>query len=85
MGIVIQLDQLRARRDPSGAALVRLDAAVARLDKQVTRRGDRLPERLADELMRIAQAVTSGRARAAADRAERLADLLEHPALGASS
>jgi hypothetical protein len=84
MGIVIQLDDFRTGRRPADS-LSRLDAAVARLDPLVRNRGDRLPANLVRQLAAVARMAESGRAREAARRAERLADVLEHPALGASS
>jgi hypothetical protein len=84
MGIVIQLDAFRERRGPADG-LTRLDAAVARLDPLVRDRADRLPAGLVRQLAAIARMAEAGRAREAARRAERLADVLEHPALGASS
>jgi hypothetical protein len=84
MGIVIQLDEFRARHSPVDS-LARLDAAVARLDPLVRGRGDRLPPSLVRQLAAVARMAEAGRPREAAARAERLADVLEHPALGASS
>jgi hypothetical protein len=83
MGVVIRLDEFRDRRGPADA-FIRLDAAVARLDPLVRDRGDRLPPNLVRQLTAIARMAEAGRAREAARRAERLADVLEHPALGAS-
>jgi hypothetical protein len=77
---VISLDAYRARKDPRGAALRRLDLAVGRLDPLIRGREGRLSPRAELELERIAHAVSSGRTADAAERAERLADLLEHPA-----
>jgi hypothetical protein len=84
MGIVIRIDEFRGRRGPTDS-VTRLDAAVARLDPLVRDRGDRLPPTLVGQLAAIARMAEAGRAREAARRAERLADVLEHPALGASS
>jgi hypothetical protein len=58
----------------------RLDRAVTRLDPLVRRRDQRLTPTIERELREIAVAVSSGRARDAADRAERLVGLLAHPA-----
>jgi uncharacterized protein YoxC len=82
MADVISLDEYRERRDPLMAAVHRLDAAVARLDPLVRDRGGRLTPSIERELGAIARAVAAGDPREAAERAERLADLLEHPAVG---
>jgi len=64
-------------------ALARLERAVARLDPLVRRGTGRIGLRLETELLTITGAVTAGRVRDAAVRAERLAVRLEHPsALG---
>ena len=84
MAEVISLDGYRARRNPLATAVERLDAAVRRLEPLVRDRGGRLGTSAERELAAIARAVSFGRPREAADRAERLADLLEHPALGRS-
>jgi hypothetical protein len=80
MGDVISLDAFRERRDPAVAAVQRLDRAVAALDPLVQARRHRLEPTIERELREIGRAVSSGDARAAAERAERLVDLLEHPA-----
>jgi hypothetical protein len=80
MAQVISLDEYRARRHPFGGALARLDHAVARLDPLVRDRTGRLTPSVERELAAIARSVSAGLPREAADRAERLADLLEHPA-----
>jgi hypothetical protein len=54
--------------------------AVGRLDPLVRDRGGRLPVSAERELASIVNALSLGRASEAAERAERLADLLEHPA-----
>jgi hypothetical protein len=79
MGQVISLDGYRARRDPL-SAVDRLDLAVCRLDPLVRRSPDRVQAGVERELRRIARAVAVGRPTEAAERAERLADRLEHPA-----
>ena len=79
MGQVISLDQYRARRDPL-TAVDRLDLAVSRLDPLVRRSPDRVQAGVERELRRIAREVSAGRPGDAAERAERLADQLEHPA-----
>jgi hypothetical protein len=80
MGTVISLEEYRQRRDPSATALGRLDAAVQRLDPLVRARDGRLTPTIERELRAIASAVSDGLPREAADRAERLAGILEHPA-----
>jgi hypothetical protein len=80
MGTVVSLEEYRQRRDPSTAALGRLDAAVRRLDRLVRARDGRLTPTIERELRAIATAVSDGLPREAADRAERLAGILEHPA-----
>jgi hypothetical protein len=76
VGTVTSLDDYRVRRAP--APVDRLDDAVRRLDPLV--RGRRsLSPLIERELASIARAVSAGKAREAAERAERLVDLLEHP------
>jgi hypothetical protein len=79
MARVISLDRYRERRHPGAAAVTRLDVAVGRLDALV-RAGTDLSPTIERELRSIARSVAAGHARRAADRAERLADILEHPA-----
>ena len=83
MAQVISLSDYRERRHPSAVALERLGRAVGRLDPLVQGRLDRLSSSVERELTQIASAVSAGQPREAADRAERLADLLEHPAANA--
>jgi hypothetical protein len=80
MGVVISLEAYRQRRDPATAAVQRLDRAVAALDPLVQARRNRLTPTIERELRAIGRAVSAGDARRAAERAERLVDLLEHPA-----
>jgi hypothetical protein len=80
MGQVISLDQYRA--DPRPEVLHRLDEAVARLDPLVRARATAMSPTVERELRAIALAVNAGRPRQAAQRAERLAGLLQHPASG---
>ena len=75
----ISLDEYRGRRDPV-TAVDRLDLAVSRLDPLVRRSPDRIQAGVERELVRISRAVSAGRPVEAAERAERLADRLEHPA-----
>lgn len=77
---VISLSGYRARKRAGAAPLERLDLAVGRLDPLVSGQLRRLTPSVERELARIATAVSAGLPREAADRAERLADLLEHPA-----
>ena len=79
MGTVISLQDYRERRNPAAAVVRRLDAAVQRLDPLVRARGTLTPT-IERELLAIARAVSAGDPLRAADRAERLAGLLEHPA-----
>lgn len=80
MGQVISLDRYRASHDRLPAAMARLDGAVARLEPLVRRSPGRLLFDVERELLAIAGAVSAGRPQEAAERAERLADRLEHPA-----
>ena len=80
MGQVISLEDYRQRVNPLVAAMRRLDRAVARLDPLVRGRSGRLGPAVERELAQIASSVSAGLPRDAAERAERLADLLEHPA-----
>jgi hypothetical protein len=80
MAQVISLDEYRSRRNPTAPSIARLDHAVARLDPLVRNRTGRLAPSVERELARIARSVSAGLPREAAERAERLADLLEHPA-----
>ena len=81
---VISIQDYRERRSPGLVAMQRLEQAVGRLDVVVQRRPGRMAPTVERELLVIARAVSSGMAREAADRAERLADLLEHPAASGS-
>ena len=81
MAQVISLDDYRSRRKgPLAQAIERLDRAVARLDPLVHDRPGRLAPSVERELALIARDVGAARPLQAAIRAERLADLLEHPA-----
>ena len=82
MAKVISLDTYRARRNPLIPAMERLETAVRRLEPLVRGRDGRLTPSIERELAVIAREVSFGYPRQAAERAERLADLLEHPALG---
>jgi hypothetical protein len=81
MAQVISLDEHRNRRKgPLAVAIERLDRAVARLDPMVRNRTGLLAPSVERELALIARDVGAARPLLAATRAERLADLLEHPA-----
>lgn len=80
MGVVISLEEHRHRRGPAAAAVRRLDRAVTRLDPLVQATNGRLSPTIQRELLAIASAVSAGLPREAAERAERLAGILEHPA-----
>jgi hypothetical protein len=84
MGEIVLLAEYRDRRHPELTVLQRLDRAVERLDSIVRRRRGRMAPTVERELLLIARAVSSGMPLEAADRAERLADLLEHPAASGS-
>lgn len=80
MAKIISLDEYRARKNPQAAAFGRLDLAVGRLDPLIRGRQGHLSASAERELAQIARAVSAGQTHQAAERAERLADLLEHPA-----
>jgi hypothetical protein len=84
MGEIVLLAEYRDRRNPELTVLQRLDRSVERLDSIVRRRPGRMAPTVERELFLIARAVSSGMPLEAADRAERLADLLEHPAASGS-
>ena len=84
MGQIVSLAEFRERRHPQLAVMRRLEKAVGRLDRVVQQRPGRVAPTVERELLLIAQAVSSGSPLEAADRAERLADLLEHPAASGS-
>jgi len=77
MGEIVDLGQWREarERDP----VVRLERAVARLEQQFQRGPSRIGRRVESELLAITGAVTTGLQEEAAERAERLAERLEHP------
>jgi hypothetical protein len=84
MGEVVDLREWR-RRHGRGATpgqhrpVPRLDAAVARLERVMRAGTGRISARVEAELLAITGAVSSGRVDEAAQRAERLAERLEHP------
>jgi hypothetical protein len=88
MGRVIQIDEWLRRRGRTDAAaltdaLARLERTVRRLDPAIRRvAGDdgSIDPRIETELLAITGAVSRGLTDEALMRADRLADLLEHPA-----
>jgi len=78
VGILIDLEAWREQheRDP----VVRLERAIRRLDRLLGDGPGRIGPRVESELLAITGAVTAGIGEEAAERAERLADRLEHPA-----
>lgn len=84
MGQIVVLAEYREGRDPERTVMRRLEHAVGRLDSVVQRRPGRMAPTVERELLLIARSVSSGLPLEAADRAERLADLLEHPAASGS-
>jgi hypothetical protein len=84
MGEIISLAEYRDRRSPELTVMRRLERAVGRLDSVIRRRPGRMVPTVEREILLIARAVSSGMPLDAADRAERLADLLEHPAASGS-
>lgn len=80
MARIVSIDDYRERRRPGLAQLSRLERTVGRLEATVRRAPSRLSPAVERELLSIVRAVSAGRTREAADRAERLAGLLGHPA-----
>jgi len=87
MGSVIDLQAWRARGDsrvpagPGGGSepVPRLDAAIVRLEGLMRSGPGRISGRVETEVLAITGAVAGGRMTEAAQRAERLAERLEHP------
>jgi hypothetical protein len=84
MGVVVDLDAWRHRREPAAPSsrphpVPRLDAAVGRIERLMRTGTGRISARVETELLGITAAVTAGRMFEAARRAERLAERLEHP------
>ncbi|MEW6059018.1 MAG: hypothetical protein AB1551_02570 [Actinomycetota bacterium] len=95
MGSVIDLEGWRNRRElvvppypPAGRTgteapverpVGRLETAVVRLGRLVTSGRYRIHPTVETELLAITGAVSAGRVEEAAERAERLAERLEHP------
>jgi hypothetical protein len=83
MGTVIGLQEWRQRHEHN--PMTRLERAIARLDELLRRDSGRLGHRVESELLAITGAVTAGLEDEAAERAERLAERLEHPSARRSS
>ena len=84
MGSVIDLRAWRERRERD--PMTRLERAIARLDGLLRRSGSgRLGSRVESDLLAITGAVSAGLEDEAAERAERLAERLEHPSARRSS
>jgi hypothetical protein len=84
VGSVVILSEWRERRER--VPLSRLDRAIPRLDGLLRRScSARLAGRVESELLAITGAVSAGLQDAAAERAERLAERLEHPSARRSS
>jgi len=83
MGSVIDLAAYRSTRehDPS----TRLERAIGRLERQLALGSGRISRRVESELLAITGAVSAGLPEEAAERAERLAERLEHPSARLSS
>jgi len=77
MGQVVDLQEWLERREKD--PLTRLVRAIVRLDGLLTQGSGRLGGRVESELLAITGAVTAGLENEAAERAERLAERLEHP------
>jgi hypothetical protein len=77
VGSIIDLSSWRERRERD--PMTRLERAIARLDGLLRRGSGRLAGRVEAELLAITGAVTAGLEDEAAERAERLAERLEHP------
>jgi hypothetical protein len=77
MGSVIDLVAWRDARERDPAS--RLERAIGRLERQLELGSGRISRRVESELLAITGAVTAGLPEEAAERAERLAERLEHP------
>jgi hypothetical protein len=77
MGSVIDLAAWRSAREHDPTS--RLETAIARLERQLELGSGRISSRVEAELLAITGAVSSGLPEEAAERAERLAERLEHP------
>jgi hypothetical protein len=83
VGSLIDLSQWRERRERD--PMTRLERAIARLEGLLRLGSGRLGSRVESELLAITGAVTAGLEDEAAERAERLAERLEHPSARLSS
>jgi hypothetical protein len=83
VGSIIDLSSWRERRERD--PMTRLERAIARLDGLLQLGSGRLGGRVESELLAITGAVTAGLEDEAAERAERLAERLEHPSARLSS
>jgi hypothetical protein len=83
VGSIIDLSRWRERRERD--PMTRLESAIARLDGLLQRGSGRLRGRVEADLLAITGAVTAGLEDEAAERAERLAERLEHPSARLSS
>ena len=80
MGEVIDLEAFRRARRHRVDRLARLDDAVGRVERLIAPRRDHPSlARIERELEAITEAVSEQRVDIAVERAERLADRLEHP------
>jgi hypothetical protein len=77
VGQVIELADWREARESDPVR--RLERAIARLETQLERGSGRIGPRVESELLAITGAVTAGLQDEAAERAERLAERLDHP------
>jgi hypothetical protein len=82
MGRVIELAAWREGRERNPVA--RLERAISRLDSQLERGTGRIGSRVEAELLAITAAMSAGLQEEAAERAERLAERLEHPSASLS-
>jgi hypothetical protein len=83
VGRVIDLEAWRQARERDPVA--RLERAVRRLEVQLSRGTGRIGRRVEAELLAITRAVAAGLQEDAAERAERLAERLDHPSARLSS
>ncbi len=83
MGSVIDLAGWRGQRERD--PVKRLEHAIARVERRLERGSGRIGPRVEAELLAITGAVSAGLREEAAERAERLAERLEHPSARLSS
>jgi hypothetical protein len=77
MGSVVDLVAWREAREHD--PVNRLERAISRLEAQLERGTGRIGPRVEAELLAITTAMSGNRQEEAAERAERLAERLEHP------